>query len=40
MTYKNKDVYTGDFHEGKRQGKSEQKFADGRVYTGDWNDDK
>ena len=40
MTFKNKDVYTGTFHEGKRNGKGEQKFSDGRFYSGDWIDDK
>lgn len=37
--YCNGDQYEGDFEEGKRQGKGEYKFSDGKKYIGSWQDD-
>jgi hypothetical protein len=35
-TYKNGDVYEGDFAKGNPHGKGKMTWADGRVYTGDF----
>lgn len=41
LTYNSGDIYTGEFFEGKRQGKGQlvYKFS-GDIYNGNWRKDK
>ena len=40
MIYRNQGRYIGEFSKGKRHGQGSFEYLDGRVYEGNWSDDK